>query len=91
MEMYSCSSLLQEVHLCWSGVVPRRTPTLQRLTLFSGEQGIKVSSCSTKRCTLRRHKTFTQSIGVSSTTQLEAPNMPTKLSHTKNELGDGFF
>jgi hypothetical protein len=30
---------------------------------------------------------FTQSIGASSTTQLEAPNKPTKLSHTKNELG----
>jgi hypothetical protein len=34
---------------------------------------------------------FTQSIGASSTTKVEAPNKPTKLSHTKNELRGDFF
>jgi hypothetical protein len=90
METQGCipvvPSLLREVFLCWRGVVPQRTPTPQRLTLFSGEQATKASSCSTKRCPWRRHKTFTQSIGASSTTQLEAPNRTTKLLHTKIEL-----
>jgi hypothetical protein len=84
-------SLLREVRLRRRGVVPQRPPTPQRLTLFSGEQTTKASSDSTKRCPWRRHKTFTQSIGESSTTQLEAPNKPTKPLHMKLSLGDGFF
>jgi hypothetical protein len=80
-------SLLREVHLRWRGVVPQRPPTPQRLTLFSDEQATKASSRSTKRCPWRWHETFTQSIGASSTTQLEAPNKPTKVLHTKIEKG----
>jgi hypothetical protein len=85
--MYSCSSLLREVRLHWRGVVPQRPPTPQRLTLFYGEQATKSSSRSTKRCPWRRHETFTQSIGASSTTQLEAPNRPTNPLHMKLSLG----
>jgi hypothetical protein len=82
-------SLLRKVRLRWRGVIPQRTP--QMLTLFFGEQATKASSRSTKRCPWRRHEIFTQSIGASFTTQLEAPNNATKLLHTKIEQGGGFF
>jgi hypothetical protein len=80
-------SFLREVRLHWRGVVLERPPTPQRLTLFFGEQATKASSRSTKRCPWWQHEIFTQSIGVSSTTQLKAPNRPTKLLHTKIEQG----
>jgi hypothetical protein len=79
--------LLRKVHLRWRGMVPQRLPTPQRLTIFSSEQATKASSRSTKRCSRWRNETFTQSIGASSTNQLEAPNKPTKLLHTKIEQG----
>jgi hypothetical protein len=41
--------LLRKVRLRWKDVVPQRTLTPQRLTLFTGEQATKASSCSTKR------------------------------------------
>jgi hypothetical protein len=72
-------------------VVPQRPPTPQRLTLFSGEQATKACPRSTKRCPWRRHDTFTQSIGASSRTQLDAPNKPTRLLHRKIELGEALL